>query len=251
MPNNAFKLLITRPEEQGRQLAKTLANEGYQCVCQPFFDYQANASSQDIATILDSYYLPIVVFVSVASVEFFAKCYPITQWQVSTIIAVGQATKKAIQALGINNVVSPTQQDSDGVLALTELENVKDKNIIIVRGDGGRELIADTLVARGANVQYIESYQRHWFELSSTEVEKWQDENINCVIITSNALLESVVELLNSDTKIALNYWKNTCLWIVASERLVEKAHCLGLKNVICAYGASDTALLAAIPDRE
>jgi uroporphyrinogen-III synthase len=62
-------------------------------------------------------------------------------------------------------------------------------------------------------------------------------------VITSNALLESIVHLIkNSDS-----YWKTTCLWIVASERIAQQAKQLGLLNIVNAHGANDQAILNAI----
>lgn len=251
MPKPTLNILITRPEVQGRQLAQVLENEGYYCICQPFFSYQANADSESIQAQLATTVKPIVIFVSAAAVEFAAKQHMIASWNASHIIAVGQATSRALHACDIKQVICPEQHDSEGILTLAALQDVTGKDIVIVRGDGGRELIADTLKKRGAKVQYIESYQKHWLDLSPKQVEKWQNNQVNCVIITSNALLERFLTLLNRDKNIVISYWMNSCLWIVVSDRLVANARQLGLKNVICANGASDAALLAAISDRE
>ncbi len=63
--------------------------------------------------------------------------------------------------LGIAQVIAPTERfDSEALLALPELQNVSGWRVAILRGDGGRELLGDTLKARGAQVEYVTCYQR-------------------------------------------------------------------------------------------
>ena len=118
-------------------------------------------------------------------------------------------------------------------------------NVLIVRGNGGRELLADELKNRNVNVQYCESYQRVWHGLPSSQFTIWQNNKINGMVITSNALLKRVVNLID----ITNNYWQNTCLWIVASERIAQTALKMGLKQVINTNGASDQAIIKTLQD--
>ena len=77
------------------------------------------------------------------------------------IATVGQGSAKALRELDIANVIAPTERfDSEGLLALPELQNVAGWRVMIFRGDGGRELLGDTLKARGATVEYAICYQR-------------------------------------------------------------------------------------------
>jgi uroporphyrinogen-III synthase len=66
-----------------------------------------------------------------------------------------------LRELGITNVIAPTERfDSEGLLALPELQDVTGWRVMIFRGDGGRELLGDTLKARGATVEYATCYVR-------------------------------------------------------------------------------------------
>jgi len=77
------------------------------------------------------------------------------------IATVGQGSAKALRELGITNVIAPTERfDSEGLLALPELQDVAGWRVMIFRGDGGRELLGDTLRARGAIVEYASCYVR-------------------------------------------------------------------------------------------
>jgi len=244
------KFLITRPQPSASHLASRLQQAGYSTLCQPLFDYQPK---DDIAKLKRSLNKdltdspPIYIFVSVAAVTFANQVIPIATWPKGQFIAIGNATQSALATAGIKQVITPTVHTSEGLLNLNVLQNVKGRSVVIIRGESGRELIAKQLTQQGAHVQYFESYQKCWFSLNYDIAEQWLNENIEGVIITSNALLESVVQL----TKNSDNFWQNTCLWIVASERIAKRALELGLNNVICAYGASDEAILDSLRNLE
>ena len=79
--------------------------------------------------------------------------------------------------------------------------------------------------------------------MAQNPVPEWKNKQINCIVVTSNALLDNIVRLINNSD----DDWKNTCLWIVASERIAERAKQLGLLNVVNANGANDQAIMGAI----
>lgn len=251
MINKHYRVLSTRPSPQGRALSERLTQAGYFSLHQPMFEYQANADltqyQKQLAEPID-----IVIFVSVAAVNFAHQTLPLSQWNTTNWLAVGNATRNQLNAVGINKVTTPKLQTSEGLLALDCLKDVSNSRIIIIRGDGGRELIAETLVNKGADVHYIESYRRHWFNFTPSPAKEWQKQNINCILITSNDLLQSVVQLIDKHPHpIENNYWQNTCLWIVASHRIEQHAKTLGLNNVICAGGASDDVIMATLQHME
>ncbi len=77
------------------------------------------------------------------------------------IATVGQGSAKALQEAGVAQVIAPKERfDSEGLLALPELQDIAGKRVMIFRGDGGRELLGDTLKARGASVEYVTCYLR-------------------------------------------------------------------------------------------
>jgi len=244
MPNSKPQVLITRPEKAGRVLAQQLKSIGINARCQPLFDYHPLASKKSTQKLIEQYPQATLIFVSVAAVKFAHHSFNFSQWQQKCVIAVGNATQTALKKLGVN-AISPELHTSEGLLMLSALEkkNINDQNIIIIRGDGGREHLAHELSLRGATVHYLESYKKVWHKLSQSHVQQWKEQQINCIVVTSNALLESIVHLIkNSDS-----YWQTTCLWIVASSRIAERAKQLGLLNIINANGANDQAMLSAI----
>jgi len=246
-----LKVLITRPEAKNKALALLLKHQGINSVSQPLFNYQANAHEVEIKKTLCN--ADIIIFVSTAAVEFSHASFPLENCQHQQIIAVGKATKKALQILNIKNVLSPEQENSEGVLLLSLLnKSLTGKNITIVRGNGGREHLAKQLRSRGAIVQYLESYQRIWATLAEDIDKQWQEMKINCIVITSNEILESIIHALHlnkikSSDKSHNSYWINTCIWLVASKRIADNAIKQGLQNVINCHGANDQVILNSL----
>lgn len=74
---------------------------------------------------------------------------------------VGEATARELRARGVEQVIVPQEgSDSEALLALAQLQHVAGRRIVIFRGVGGREHLADTLRRRGAQVTYVECYRR-------------------------------------------------------------------------------------------
>ncbi len=238
-----LNVLITRPDTKGQQLAHMLSQQGIASTCHQFFDYQSNASQTHIKQVLEKHQTPILIFVSVASVTFANQCIELTKWRYKSIIAVGEATKQALLEKGISRVICPKEQNSEGVLALSQLQQVTGQQVIIIRGDGGRETIAQSLIARKAQVEYIESYKRVWRNLPSELVQQWQKDRINCIVITSNALLEKLMSVISAQPSGTLFKWRDACLWIVASQRIADNAKRFGLQQVFNAQSANNKVL--------
>lgn len=77
------------------------------------------------------------------------------------VATVGQGSAKALRESGVVDVIVPVGRfDSEGLLAMPELQSIAGWRVMIFRGDGGRELLGDTLKARGAEVEYVTCYQR-------------------------------------------------------------------------------------------
>jgi len=241
-----LNVLVTRPTKKAQALTLLLNKQGISCVSQSLFDYQPLADYKQSEKLLKT--ADILIFVSVAAVKFAHAKVAATQWRYQHIIAVGKATKAALHALTLEDVLCPAQENSEGMLALTLLnESLSNKTITIVRGNGGRELLALELIKRGATVHYLESYQRVWRIFPKDIDKQWYQQKINCIVVTSNALLDKLAQLTqvtnvtieNETTK----HWRNHCVWLVVSKRIADRAQQLDLTNVIQSDGANEQAI--------
>ena len=244
-----LNVLVVRPEKKAQALISVLNEQGIACVSQPLFDYHSLADHQQSKELLTS---EIIIFVSVAAVEFANACIAAKNWRYQHIIAVGNATKTALNTLALENIHYPSQENSEGVLALSVLnKDLSNKKITIVRGNGGREHLAIELKKRNATIRYLESYQRIWRTFPKNIDKQWYQQQINCIVVTSNALLEKLVELTQANSTTIKNettkYWKNNCIWLVASKRIANHAQQLGLDNVIQSDGANEQAISTAL----
>lgn len=251
--NNIDRLnvLITRPAKKAQALSALLEKQSIACVNQPLFDYLPLADSQTSKNLLVD--KDILIFVSIAAVEFAHATFAAHNWRYQQIVAIGNSTKAALQHLGINNVICPQQENSEGLLALPMFQkDLCNKSITIVRGNGGRELLADELTSSGANVNYLESYQRVWRIFTKDVSKQWLALQINCIVVTSNTILEKLVQLTLGQTEQSsaqplVDYWRNQCLWVVVSQRIADNARQLGLQHVITSDGANEQAITATL----
>jgi uroporphyrinogen-III synthase len=117
------------------------------------------------------------------------------------IAVVGPATASAVEAAGRSvDIKSASGFDSEHLLTTADLFNVTGRRIRIIRGQDGRELLADTLRARGAQVDYLQVYERNLPLYSLDDVEAlvavWESGLINVVTAMSVASFKNLVELL-------------------------------------------------------
>jgi uroporphyrinogen-III synthase len=162
------------------------------------------------------------------------------------IAAIGRATAAALEQSGWGaDLVPETTFNSEALLAMPQLQDVTGRNIIIFRGEGGRELLGDTLVKRGAQVEYANVYRRALPELVIKEVlQPWMQAVNSAVIVTSQEGLDNLVTLLDAE---AQKHLRQTPM-IVISERMLDKTRQHGIQApVMIAKQASDEAILEAL----
>ena len=103
----------------------------------------------------------IVIFVSPASVEFAFALRQLRFPRATRVCAIGAATARALERRRVRGVLFPHErQDSEGLLALPELQKLRGKHVALIGAPDGRELLAHTLRARRARVAEVHVYQR-------------------------------------------------------------------------------------------
>ena len=163
---DGVSVLVTRPAGQSGELVSAIEAAGGRSIVFPVIDIVPR-SPQDIASDLAGLPDPdIVIFVSRNAVE-----HGLAWSGDGAVAAVGPATAAAIEAAARVVDIRPASGfDSESLLAEPALRQVRGKTIRIIRGIGGRELLARTLRDRGANVDYLEVYARHAPDYTETEI---------------------------------------------------------------------------------
>jgi uroporphyrinogen-III synthase len=177
------------------------------------------------------------VYVIVTSTVAAEQCVLMKkQWPKSVcFFAVGASTGRIILNAGLA-VVVPQEARTEGLLALPQLNNVVNHSIIIMKGFGGRELLHDTLVARGAKVTEWEVYKRVKL-VSPVSTQDWHPAQIRCIIATSGEVIQAAFDYFDGSWLVTLN-------WIVVSQRTADLAFKLGVTQLDISRDASDQALI-------
>lgn len=246
-----LKILITRPQPQANALAKILEQAQAKPIVFPvleIFDPIDSKPLQNITENLDHY--DIAIFISPNAVQKSLN-YILSHrnWPCNVkIAAIGKGSAKTLAQFNQPAEIYPEKKfNSEALLALDAMQDVQNKKIVIFRGDGGRELLGDTLQQRGAEVTYIEAYRRgipHDIDTSNL-MYTWSHDGIDIIITTSNESLRNLYDLLG---KLGQIWLKKTPI-VVASERGFELAQNLGCKDIIVIKEMSDEGILKTLLD--
>jgi uroporphyrinogen-III synthase len=248
-PLQGVGVLVTRPVHQAGPLCEGIEALGGTAVRFPVLEILAPVDPQaldDGIQRLDDF--DWAVFISANAVNgALGRILAVREWPPALKIAViGKRSAEALKTFGLTADLFPQQHfNSEGLLALPEMQVVSGQRFVIFRGNGGREYLADTLRERGATVDYIEAYRRALPKAdNSTLLETWRDGKINIVLVTSGESLQNLVEMVGTPGKSLLI---DTPL-LVVSERMIQLAEKLGFKHKpVVADNATDEAVLDAL----
>ena len=254
-----MRVLLTRPEGKNEALAELLAP-----LVEPVVEFVGWQSVIDIVagpdvTLISDYLAQkpqVLIFVSINAVTFLRQAIEVMEGaridieilENCQLVAVGQSTAKTLQQWLNRSVITPQVETSEGLLEVDMLQKVaiSDKKVTIVRGVGGRELLAEKLTERGATVNYWQVYQRQamqgqgesWFEQFQT----WQ---IDTIVVTSIAIAHALINGLPTKAK----PWWQKCRWVCASSRIAEFIERQEVPNnqIYVANGANNAAILQQV----
>ena len=244
-PLAGLKIVITRPRDQAENLVRAVDRSGGIPVLFPLLEITAVSDTQALNEQVSRLtQFELAIFISPNAVKYgiasILTSGPIPD--TLRIATVGQGSARALRELGIENVIAPTERfDSEGLLAMPELQNVKGWNVMIFRGDGGRELLGDTLKSRGARVEYATCYIR---SKPQQGIDVLLGSKPDAITVTSSEALGYLWQMLDVQAKIGLS---GTALF-VPHPRIAELAKQQGWQNIRLA-GSGDDGMLAALKD--
>jgi len=240
---NGLKVLITRPQQQAQALCEAVKTEGGQAIVFPVIDIASLPVGDWKSEQLQQQ--DMLIFVSRNAVSLFVEGLAESIPQRIQLVAVGDGTAAVLQSYGLTVAVKPDSiAGSEGLLAMPALLDVAGKNIGIVKGKGGRELLADSLIARGANVEYIEIYER--IATSPSVAQCQQALTSDCMICTSVAGVENLCQILGADISRLFNK-----PLIVVSERIKTVADKLGFQRIMVTKDVSDAEIMRQLIEME
>lgn len=242
-------VLVLRPSPSGEELVHLLNKQGIKSWHTPlirFIEGQELEQFPDKLSRLQSGDLLFVVSQNAVKYADRMLTEKHINWPADIqYFAIGHATANALRSVTNCPVNYPKDREiSEHLLQLPELHNIKSKNALILRGNGGRDLLAEQLKLRGATVDFCECYQRKPINYLSSELAAvWQSQDISTIVVTSAEILQRVYALVEEQNK----RWLLDRKLIVVSERIALLAKQLGWSNVKIADNADNNSLLAAL----
>lgn len=228
-------IVVTRPRQQGESTAKTLREAGATVIELPMLCIVPLDCRVDASVLAQAY---AAIFVSANAVEHGVPCLRRNGHlrDGMLIAAIGHATTRALHEVGFADVVSPQQSiDSEGLLAMPQLQpaQVKGQHVVLVRGKstgGGRKLIEETLIARGAYITTMECYERRPLTLATGQT----DALVNALKKPGLAVMALSVETLENLMNALADYdvlLKSTAL-LVPHARVAAAAKSHGFSDI-------------------
>jgi uroporphyrinogen-III synthase len=148
------------------------------------------------------------------------------------VAALGEGTRRALERAGVAPVLAPRERaDSEALLALPELTSFSGRRVLIVRGAGGRELLAQALAARGCQVELAECYRRLRPTADAAPLlADWQAGKVDAVTVFSSEALDNLLALVGEAPL------RRTPLF-VSHPRIAEHAAARGLAAIVAGTG--------------
>ena len=241
------RVVITRPIGQAENLARLVREAGGEPLCIPAIQILPLADPAPfhaLAARLDSF--DLAIFVSRNAVLRALDLLGARPWPAGLKVAtVGQGSREALQQRGFTDVIAPAaQSDSEALLALPELAAPRGRRVVIFRGDGGRQLLGETLAQRGAVVEYAACYRRVRPAAGGVLRDAWAG-GIDAVTISSAEGLANFLQMLGQEGAKRMVQVQV----FVPHPRVAEEAARQGLRQVMVA-GPRDVDMLAALAAR-
>lgn len=183
----------------------------------------------------------VLIFTSPAAVRHAARLAPLRT--TATVLAVGQGTARALRRYGVHEPLAPARQDSEGLLEHAGLQNLRGRRVALIGASGGRGVLREQLVARGAQLREVHVYRRVPPRLDRRHIAALlQLPGSARVLLSSAEALQNLCRLL---PPLALARLQATTA-VVSSERLAAAARAAGFHRVALASSALTVDLLAA-----
>ena len=242
--------MVTRPMHQTKKLQALLEEQGAQVLLLPTIEIKPLPLGTQAKALLQKIHgFDVVIFVSANAVNAFLSQLDISlvDMRKVKIGAIGAATASRLDQAGlpVSLLSADGRYQSESLLALPELQEAKNKSILILRGIGGRQLLGDELQKRGAAVRYLELYQRCPIALAPHTLAELNQHPVDIITTYSREALENLVSMLQNEWP-ALH---QTPL-LVVSEAMQYLGKKLGFtREILLAGQVSDRAVVESIVD--
>jgi len=251
----ARPVIITRPLAQAEVLAQQVSALGRNTLLFPLLEINPLPDQEPLkAALADLYSYALVAFVGPNAID--AAFGHLSSWPSEVSIAVmGEGSRRALARHGLTEgnarifmPLNPDRSDSETLLEALDCEALRGKKALIIRGDTGRELLADALRSAGVILTQVAAYRRTAPALDEAlqrQLTRLLETQNDWIVTSSEALrnLKQMVAKVAGEEGVAKLQRQRL---LVSHFRIAENAQKLGFIN-ITHTGSGDENLLAAI----
>lgn len=239
-------VVVTRPEHLAAGLAARIEEAGGRALRFPVIEIEP-VTSPELDTVIDTLdSFDLAIFISRNAVaQGLDRIRARRAWPLGiATAAIGGGTRQTLEERGFDQILSPDgPADSEALLRHPGLAELAGKRVVIFRGEGGREALADGLRARGASVAYAECYRRRIPSPDPGALRaNLRNGTVDAVVVTSGEGLGNLVSMLGGG---AAQLLAGTRLFVPHS-RLTDTARSLGVSDPVVA-GPADEDMLSAL----
>ena len=232
---SGLRVLNTRPKAQAVSLSKNITDAGGQVIELPTIEIKA-LSNQWMNSLPDLNSINTAIFISANAVHCCFKQLKSKKriWpEHIKVIAIGQASAKALQEYQIKVWATPQQPDSEHLLELSLLNTIKNQSVLLFKGEGGRPLIESNLIQKGARLTSLLVYKREMPNINHQLVQSiWRDDLVDIILVTSEQSFHNLLKMFGTDAQ----NWLKTKTFLVISERLAKAVAASDMKKIIISH---------------
>ncbi len=227
-------IVITRPAGQAAALADMISARGGAPIVFPVLEIRDIEDLRPLNALVDRLDdFALAIFISPNAVNKALNLVSARRtWPAGVPVAtVGKSSERELRRHGFTDVIAPQGRfDSEALLELLPAARVAGRRVVIFRGDGGRELLGDTLAARGAVVEYAECYRRGRPEADVAPLLKaWARGEVDAVTVSSSEGLANLYDMVG---KLGQQWLRRTPVF-APHARIAGIARGLGLERVV------------------
>ena len=252
-PPNLLKdrrVLICRPRPEAERLAEAFRSAGADARVLPMLEREPITDDPSIRSrILDidqfSHVIAVSPYAAGLLIDWLDACWPQTPVGVLWY-GVGAGTAAVLSGYGLDTRQPVSGHTSEALLDLPGLARFDHEKVLIVRGEQGRDLLPETLAARGAEVRLLPLYRRFAPSHDQTTIKHHITGFEPEVVVTlSGETLNNLISLGNNTS-----HNLKDCLVVVPVERIAQQARKAGLHRTCVPDSLADHAIVAAVADQ-
>lgn len=236
--------MVTRPAPQAAHLAELIRAAGGNPIVFPAIEIVAVEDPRSLNSLIDRLdEFDLAIFISPSAVHMAMNMIKARRQLPPRLklAAIGSGGVRELGNFGLTGVIAPAGRfDSEALLELPELQEIAGRRIAIFRGDGGREMLGDTLAARGARIEYAECYRRVRPQADAAPLlAAWERDELHGVAVTSSEALRNLFDLVGERGR----PWLRKTPLFVSHPRIEQAARELGAVTPVLT-GQGDEGML-------